>query len=132
MASFGLVAAMLAAATNGLAAPIFIHQYRDATPDVVDTLRPVLTFSHAVNTAFDYVYTGTFCLAILGWSVAILRTKQFPRWIAGWGILISIAGVAIAIAGASPASLLGLRLFVAGLVSWVIIVGVTLIQKSDA
>jgi hypothetical protein len=132
MASLALVAALLAATTNGLVLPIFIHQYRDATPDIVDTLRPELTYSFAVNAAFDYVYTGAFCLAILGWSAGILHTKRLPRWIAWWGILVAIAGVVIVIAGASPASLLGFRLFVAGLVSWTIFVGVALRQKWDA
>jgi hypothetical protein len=99
MTSLALVAALLAATTNGLVMPIFIHRYQDATPDIVDTLRPVLTYSYAVNAAFDYVYTGAFCLGILGWSVAIL---------------------------------FGFRLFVTGLVSWTIIVGLALRQKLEA
>jgi hypothetical protein len=132
MVSLALVAALLAATTNGLVMPIFIHRYQDATPDIVDTLQPVLTYGFAVNAAFDYVYTGAFCLGILGWSVAILRTKRLPRWIAGWGILVAIAGVAIVATGASPASLFGFRLFVTGLVSWTIIVGLALRQKLDA
>ncbi len=132
MASLALVAALLAATTNGLILPIFIHRYQDATPDTVDSLRPVLTYSFAVNAAFDYVYTGAFCLGILGWSLAILRTKRLPRWIAGWGIVVTIAGVTIVCVGASPASLFGFRLFVAGLVSWTIIVGMALRQKLDA
>ncbi len=132
MTSLALVAALLAATTNGLVLPIFIHRYQDATPDSVDTLRPVLTYSYAVNAAFDYVYTGAFCLGILGWSVAILRTKRLPRWIAGWGILVAIAGVTIVCVGASPASQFGFRLFVTGLVSWTIIVGMALRQKLEA
>ena len=129
MSAFALVAVLLAGTANGLILPIFIRQYQNAAPDMIDTLRPILNYNHAINAAFDYIYTGAFCLAMAGWSVAILRTGQLHRWIGGWGILVSLTGLAVAAIGASPASLIGFRLFAAGLVSWTIFVGAALIGR---
>src|SRR5262249_55213483 len=48
-----LIAALLAAATNGLILPFFIRQFKDASPAVVETIKPVLIYTRAVNAAFD-------------------------------------------------------------------------------
>lgn len=132
MAALALTAVLIAGSTNGLILPLFAYQYKDASPDIVDTLKPVMAYSHAVNTAFDYVYVGTFCMAILFWSVAIFSTRRLPRWIAVWGMLVAISGIAVTASGTSPASMYGFHLFGAGLISWVIIVGSTLTRTSPA
>ena len=56
---------------------LFQH-YKDATDQTIDSIRPVLRYSFAINNAFDYIYTGAFCTAILCWSVTILKTKKLP------------------------------------------------------
>lgn len=132
MAILALVGALLAATTNGLILPIFIFHYKDASPEIIDGLKTVLTYGHSVNTAFDYIYTAAFCLAILGWSITGLTTKRLSRRLAIWGIVIAPLGLLLAIAGPSPATLHGLYLFAAGLISWTIIAGVGLTRKYDA
>src|ERR1700733_2172051 len=67
MAVLGLVAALLAGATNGLVMPIFLQQYKGAAPDTIAAIKPLLQYGFAVNHAFDYVYTGAFAVAILCW-----------------------------------------------------------------
>jgi hypothetical protein len=132
MAALALVGTLLAATTSGLILPIFIFHYKDASPDIVDSLNPVLTYSRSVNTAFDYIYTGAFCLAILGWSIAGLNTKSLPRGLAIWGLVVAAAGLILAIVGPSPATLHGLYLFAACLISWIIMAAAGLIRKYDA
>jgi len=83
MITLGLVAVLLAAATNGLVLPIFLQHFKDATPETITAIKPIMQYSSAVNHAFDYIYTGTFCLAILCWSVTILFTRSLPVWLAG-------------------------------------------------
>src|SRR5215211_8555707 len=61
--SLGLVAVMMAAATNGIVVPVLLQQYKGATPQDIDAIRPVLRYAFAVNHAFDYIYTGAFCVA---------------------------------------------------------------------
>jgi hypothetical protein len=127
---FGLMAVMVAAAANGLVMPMFIEKYKDASPEIIASIKPVLKYSLSVNAAFDYIYTGAFCLAILAWSVAILYSKKLPAWVAWLGIALSLAGTAIFISGFSIISLHGFRMFVSGIVLWIAIAGISLIRTT--
>ena len=131
-AVLGLIAAVMAATTNGLVVPLFIRQYKDASADMVNTLKPLLTYMHTVNLAFDFIYTGAFSLAILLWSIAILSTRRLARWIGGLGIVVAIASAGVVGLGISPGSLYGFHLFVMGLVSWTIAVGVTMMHQPNS
>jgi hypothetical protein len=126
MASIGLLAAMLAATTNGLVLPIFLQHYREATPDTLAAIKPVLRYSSAVNHAFDYMYTVAFCLAILCWSISIINTRKLAVWIGWLGIVISLAVVAFFISGVAVNNLEGFRLFVTSIVVWILLAGVGL------
>ncbi|MDB5156639.1 MAG: hypothetical protein JWR50_1346 [Mucilaginibacter sp.] len=70
----GLFAAMLAAAVNGLALPLFLNHYLDAPPEKLSAVKPVVNYNTALNHAFDYVYTGASCLATLLPRLGIFRT----------------------------------------------------------
>jgi hypothetical protein len=126
MVSFGLVAVMFAAAANGLVLPIFLQHYKEATPEAITAIKPILRYSFAVNHAFDYVYTVAFCLAILCWSIAILRTKKLPIWIGWLGIVLSFIAAGIFISGVAVNNLQGFRLFVGSIVVWILLVGIDL------
>jgi len=64
MISLGLIAVLLAGATNGLVFPIFMQHYKDAPPETMTAIDPILRYSLAVNHAFDYVYTVAIGLAV--------------------------------------------------------------------
>ncbi len=82
MVSFALIATLLAAATNGLILPLYLLHYKEAAPETISAINPILRYGFTVNLAFDYIYTGAFCLAILSWSIAILtRPCRFISWI---------------------------------------------------
>lgn len=129
MISLGLIAVMIAAGTNGLIMPIFLQHYKDATPGAIESIRPVLRYSFAINTAFDYVYTGAFCTAILCWSITILRTRLLAAWLGWLGIAIAIGAVIIFMVGVQAHSVQGFRLFVSSIVIWVLLVGVALYKE---
>jgi hypothetical protein len=129
MISLGLVAALLAAATNGLVLPIFLQSYKDASPETIDAIRPILRYSFAINHAFDYVYTGTFCLAILGWSIEIVRGRKLPVLIGWLGIVLFIAIVVLLVSGMAVNHLMGFRIFVASILVWIAIVGAVLYKQ---
>lgn len=129
MILFGLVAVLIAAATNGLVLPIFIQKYRDATPDLIESIRPILRYSFSVNTAFDYIYTGAFTLAMLFWSIVILNTRKLQVWIGWTGILLSLVAVGITLFGMSMASVQGFRFFASGIVAWILIAGIALVKN---
>lgn len=131
MISLGLVAVMIAAATNGIIMPIFLQHYKDATPETIDSIRPVLRYSFAINGAFDYIYTGAFCTAILCWSITILRTKLLAAWLGWLGIAIAIGAVIVFFAGVQAHSLQGFRLFVTSIVIWVLLVAIALYRDKQ-
>jgi hypothetical protein len=132
MISLGLVAVMMAAATNGIVTPIYLQHYKDATDQTIDSIRPMLRYGFAINNAFDYIYTGAFCAAILCWSVRILQTKKLPVWIGWLGIALAIISVIIFFVGVQVNSLEGFRLFAASIIIWVLLVGVTLYKQQEA
>jgi hypothetical protein len=129
MMSLGLIAAMMAAATNGIIMPIFLQDYADATVQQLDAMRPVLRYSFAINHAFDYTYTGAFCAAILCWSTTILRTRLLPVWLGWAGIIIALGAVIVFSLGMQANSLQGFRLFVTAIVIWILLVGITLYRQ---
>jgi len=131
MASFALIAVFMAGTLNGLALPIFVENYQDATDEVLVSLKPIMTFRQSINAAFDYVYIGGFCLSILFWSISILATRKLPLWIGYFGILIAVCGVAVNCLGVSPASVHGAMLFALCIVVWVITIAVNLINTTS-
>jgi hypothetical protein len=130
MVSLGLVAVMLAAAANGLALPFFLQHYRDATPETIEAIKPMLKYNASVNKAFDHIYTIAFCLAILCWSVSILYSRRLPVWIAWIGIAVAVIVAALYIFRVAVNSLNGLRIFGSGILLWMLLTGWVL-SKSE-
>lgn len=129
MMSLGLIAAMMAGATNGIIMPIFLQDYAEATAQQLDAMKPVLRYSFAINHAFDYIYTGAFCAAVLCWSITILRTRLLPVWLGWAGITIALGAMIVFSLGMQANSLQGFRLFVTAIVIWILLVGVTLYRQ---
>jgi hypothetical protein len=129
MMLLGLMAALLAAGTNGLAIPIYLQHYKDASPQTISTITPILQFGFAINHAFDYVYTGAFSVAILCWSIAILMTKKLPVWIGWFGIALSLLTAVVFLSGGAVNNVHGLRIFVTGIVAWILVVGTVLCKE---
>ena len=121
--SVGLFAVMLAGTVNGLALPFFVNRFKEATPETIETVKIVLRYNGALNHAFDYIFMGATCAAILFWSIAILKTDIFKKWIGYFGILLSAGALILLITGFNLVSLHGFRIFSFGLVSWIIITG---------
>ena len=125
----GLIAVMIAAATNGLVMPVFLHGYKDASPETIESIRPILNYGFSINHAFDYIYTGAFLLSILSWSISILYTKKLPAWIGWAGGLLVIIIIGIVISGLAMSSLTGFRVFVSCIVIWILLVGIKLTRQ---
>ena len=120
----GMFAVMCAAAINGLVMPSFIHQYEMSSKDIVDSIRPILSYNSALNHAFDLVFIGAVCVAITLWSIArVFRTRNLPVWLGCFGICLSLSAIIAIFAGFVFVDLTGFRVFVAGFVIWTIIIG---------
>ena len=129
MVCFALIGTLFAAATNGLIVPLYLQHYKDATPDALTAINPILRWGFTVNLAFDYIYTGAFCLAILCWSIAILTTRNLASWIGWLGILISVVTVLIFVSGVAVNNLHGLRIFGTCTITWILLMGIVLYRN---
>jgi hypothetical protein len=130
--SIAIIAAMLAGATNGLVLPLFLRGYADAPEEVLNGLQPVVRYSFAVNMAFDYIYTGAFSLGILSWSILILQSKKMAAWIGWTGMLLAALMIVLFFGGIANANrVMGLRIFLTGVLLWIVIVALILVKKRE-
>ncbi len=131
--TFGFVAVMCAAALNGLALPLFIKNYQGATPEVIESIKTILYYNSTLNHAFDFIFIGAACVAIPLWSVVIIKTKALPQWIAYVGILFCMTTIVLVSIGFGLVDLNGFRIFIFGLVTWILSVGFFMINgRSNA
>ncbi|MEO8404947.1 MAG: hypothetical protein ABI480_10135 [Chitinophagaceae bacterium] len=119
----GTIAVMCAAAVNGLVLPLFINHYRDSTPEKISAIKPFLNYNISLNHAFDLIYIGAACGAILLWSIVVLKTGRMPKWFGWLGILLAFIAIGSMIAGFIFFSLTGFRIFIFGFVVWTILAG---------
>ncbi|MEP1034276.1 hypothetical protein [Ekhidna sp.] len=120
---FGLIAVMIAAATNGLILTDYAKSYEGASEETIASLKPIFVFIRSFNHAFDYIFMSAICLAMLFWSVAIIKTRALATWVGYFGILVSIAGIILFISGFELLHLASFRIFVFANVAWIIVVG---------
>ncbi len=126
---FGLVAVMIAAAINGLILTDFVKSYEGASEETIASIKPIFVFMRSFNHAFDYIFMGGICLAMLFWSAAIIKTKAVEAWVGYFGIAVSAAGVVLFVSGFELLHLAGFRVFVFTNVAWILAIGFLLIKK---
>ena len=124
--TLGLIAAMLAATLNGLALPLFVKKYADATPETIDAIRPIFHYNMVLNHAFDYILISAMFLSTVMWSIAIIRTKVLPAWVGYFGLLLVTAFLAALLLGFYFLDLYGFRVFIFGWVAWIVLAALKL------
>ncbi|MFT6871292.1 MAG: hypothetical protein ACJAVN_000289 [Roseivirga sp.] len=126
--SLSLVAVMIAAALNGLVVSFFVDNLKDANPEQITTAEMILSFGFSINQAFDYIFIGGTCEAFLLWSIAMIKGKVFPKWIAFLGIVLGLGFLVIMISGFVLVDIQGFRLFFFGIVAWMVAIGIGLFR----
>jgi len=127
----GMASVMLAAGVNGLAMPLFLTVYKNATPEILSTIKPILVYSGALNHMFDYIFIGFICIAVMLWSITIIRTKNLPVWIGYAGMALFALTIILMLAGFVFVDLMGFRTFIFLFVAWIIVVGVQLRKPAE-
>lgn len=128
--TIGLIAAMMAAAFNGLILPLYLQRYAGESDAVLNSLQTTLRYGFIINKAFDYIYTAAFCISILIWSIAILQTRKMTPWLGWIGIALAIVMLVVFFGGLLAAnSLSGLQIFLGGIVLWILATGITLTKS---
>jgi len=125
-----MFAVLIAAAINGLVLPLFIQDYQMAAPEVVDTIQPILSYNFAINQTFDYIFIGFTLLGVSSWSIAILQTQVFPKWLGYYGIALSSIAILLILSDFFFLDVFGFRIFIFGFVSWTLFIAYFLLSKS--
>ncbi|MEL6923235.1 MAG: hypothetical protein AAFO94_04240 [Bacteroidota bacterium] len=131
MMLFGLIAAMAAAALNGLAQPMFALRYEGVDEATLAAIRPIFYYNMALNHAFDYVLIAAMFLSTFLWSLAMLRTRVLPVWLGYLGIGLFVAGLIAVVSGFYFLDLHGFRIFIFGWVFWIVATGISLWRRKE-
>lgn len=126
MLALGLIAGMLAAAVNGLTLPFFVNAYSQDIQENPAVFLPILKYGAALNQAMDYILIAGIMLAMTIWSVLILRDAKMTKWLGYYGLVLALLAVVGGITRFNFIDLIGFRVFIFGIASWIIGVGVSL------
>ena len=116
------VAVMIAGTLNGLAAPGLMRKLAAATPETHEIWHAVLSYNFQVNQAFARVYAVGASLAILLWSVAILRYRTLGMGVAIYGIVLGVVTAAGIGSGMLTPDRHGFAILIFGQAIWFLLV----------
>lgn len=132
--AFANIAALFAALFNGLVVPSLVNNYASVDEATLEIVRVTLSNNFYINAALDYVFIVGVCVSALLWSISIITTRTFSKWISGLGIVMGVTAIVSVVTGFTFISLTGFRVFIFGYVFWTILLGIFLIrmpQKGD-
>jgi hypothetical protein len=121
---FGLasVAVMIAGTLNGLAAPALMRKIVAATPETRETWQAMLSYNFQVNQAFARVYSVGASLAIVLWSVAILRYRAMGMGVAIYGVALGLVTAVAICSGLLTPDRHGFAILIFGQAIWFLLV----------
>ena len=125
--SFGLVAAMIAATINGLTLPGFASNYVTDKDDIL-TVKKIIDYGKYINISMAKIFIYATSLSTGIWSAVIIQTKRISEWLGYFGLSIVAFGSMGVFFKFNFTDLIGFRIFVLGLVSWQIAVGINMLK----
>jgi hypothetical protein len=124
-----VVAGLVAAVASGMIAPHLIQDLAALDGPRAEATSTVLRYNHLVNNGFAAVLVVASALAVVFWSVAILRTRALPKWVGvlgvGVGGLISVAFLS----GHVGLDVHGFGLIILTQAVWLVAVGAMLVRS---
>ena len=127
----GLFAGLLAATINGLAFSFFMERYQDASTESGELVHAILDYSFALNNGLSYVFIGMLSGAVLFWSIAIIRTRTFPKWTGYYGLLLVTLVLILFHTHFNFMHVGGFSIIIFGLVSLIVSIGYFMINPKN-
>lgn len=127
----GLVAAMIAAAVNGLILPQFLSDLI-ARPVDESIVNSIVRYGHHINVSMANIFIFATCISILIWCVLIIQTQELPKAAGYLGLSLLGFGLICLLLKANFTDLYGFRIFVAGLATWLTTTGIQMIMKGKS
>ncbi len=123
--AFASIAVMNAAVMDGLVAPNVMRRIVEAGAGAGESWRVAFRYNFEVNQGFARLYAVTSSIAIIFWSLSILRNRTLARGLAIYGCVIGAASV-IAVAAGLGMDVHGFGAVVLGQAIWFVTAGVLL------
>ena len=130
--SFAAVAAMCAAVASGLIAPVITRQMMIGDESTRQSLRLFLWYDSLLNQGFAKVFFVALSLAIIFWSISILRISRFAQTIGIIGCVVALVSLVGFFSGHVRLDVHGFGLFILAQSTWVILLGVFLFRWNDS
>ncbi|MCU0470960.1 MAG: hypothetical protein MUF58_20435 [Arcicella sp.] len=128
---FALLAGMIAASINGLILPMFVENYAQEFEQNSEVLRPILKYGSFFNIAMDNIMIVGIVVAITIWSVLIIISKKLPQWMGYYGLVLLLLSLLGVILNFNFVNLFGFRMFIFGLVSWIVVTGWLMMRETN-
>jgi hypothetical protein len=128
---FGLAAMMAAATISGLVSPDILRQIvaRSAASDQWQIL---MTYNHSINQGFARVGAVAFSVAILLWSLLIVKRRSLPIALGIYGMISAIGVIAALFSGLLDLDLHGFRVITLIEALWFFLAGLFLWKTHDS
>lgn len=125
----GLIAVMIAASINGIVFPYFVEKYYSKGIDEA-LLKTIIGYGRYINAAMDYIFIAACVFAIGLWSSIIIAKALLPKWLGYYGFIIIAFGLIGVFTNFNFISVFGFRIFIFGLVSWLVLVGSMMYKRA--
>ena len=76
----------------------------------------------------DYIFIVGYSIAMFIWSIIIFKTAILPRWIGVYGFFLLILAIIALSLQLNFISVIGFSIYVFGIVSWIVLVGYSVIS----
>jgi hypothetical protein len=128
--AMAVMGVMVAASVSGFVAPVLGKMMFAADDTARPLVRYLFMYNGAINQAFAKFHTVASSVAILLWSIAMLRT-QFSRVLGGVGRVIGLATLFVILTGRLPLNVHGFGLVVLTQGVWLVWGGVLLLASAE-
>lgn len=116
------IAVINAGTLNGLVVPKLMRQIVAATPETRGTWQMMLNYNFQVNQAFARVYAVGSSLAVVLWSISILRYRTLGRGIGIYGVVLGVVTAAAICSGFLTPDRHGFAILIFGQAIWFLLV----------
>jgi len=124
--TFALIAVTNAAVFDGLVAPNIIRQIVGAAAEKKDAWQVAMRLNFEMNQAYARLYAAASGVAILLWSVVIVRKGQLSRAVGIYGCILGLAIVGAVGSGLLNPNVHGFGALIFAEAAWFIVVGLQL------
>jgi hypothetical protein len=123
---FATVAVMNAAAVSGFMSPYIAKQMAEADPAMHDMWHAMFHYNGQLNQAFAMVFVVAVSVAIVLWSVAIMKSKEFAMSAGIYGCILGPMTIVAVVSGHVTLGVHGFGMIVLCQAIWYVAIGVGL------